>query len=54
VAYLGSYDDVPVAAILAAWEQAYGKDRLQGWIGAMEHGEDVRTRDFTGEEVIKD
>ena len=34
--YHGTYADIPVDAILAAWEKAYGKDRVGKWISDME------------------
>ncbi|MBI5018045.1 MAG: transglutaminase domain-containing protein [Deltaproteobacteria bacterium] len=36
VADHGTYADIPVAAIVAAWEQAYGRDRVRSWIEALE------------------
>jgi transglutaminase-like putative cysteine protease len=32
----GTFADVPVARILAAWKKAYGKSRVLGWIEALE------------------
>ena len=34
--YHGTYADIPVDTILAAWEKAYGKDRVKKWIDNME------------------
>jgi len=51
--YSGSYDDIPVADILKAWNQAYGEHRVQSWIATMETGEDVRRRDFSSEDILK-
>lgn len=34
--YHGTYADIPVDTILAAWEKAYGKERVQKWIDNME------------------
>ncbi len=34
--YHGTYADIPVDEILAAWEQAYGKDRIRKWIDDLE------------------
>lgn len=53
VAFHGTYDDVPVGAIVAAWEEAYGKGRVQGWIEAHEKGGGLRPRRFEAEEVVK-
>lgn len=32
VAYHGSYSDVPIEDILAAWKKVYGKSRVEEWI----------------------
>jgi transglutaminase-like putative cysteine protease len=32
----GTYADIPVDIILAAWERAYGKDRVRKWIDNLE------------------
>ncbi len=32
----GTYADIPVDVILAAWEKAYGKDRVRKWIDDLE------------------
>lgn len=34
--YHGTYADIPVDAILTAWENAYGKNRVRKWIEDME------------------
>ncbi len=53
VAFHGSFQDVPVQRIVRAWEEAYGKQRVQGWIRLMEMAEGSLHRDFYTEEVIK-
>ncbi|MEJ5375234.1 MAG: transglutaminase-like domain-containing protein [bacterium] len=53
VAFHGSFQDVPVQRIVRAWEEAYGKQRVQGWIRLMEMAEGSLPRDFYTEEVIK-
>jgi transglutaminase-like putative cysteine protease len=50
--YSGSYDDIPVAVILEAWNRAYGEHRVQGWIATMEAGEEARKRDFASEDIL--
>ncbi len=35
--YHGTYADIPVNTILEAWEKAYGKARVQGWIDQIEN-----------------
>jgi transglutaminase-like putative cysteine protease len=53
VTYHGTYADVPVDGILAAWKQAYGKERVEGWIRMFaERGADAG-RDFAREEVYR-
>ena len=39
--YHGTYTDIPVAAILAAWKKAYGKDRIAKWIEDLEKAKSV-------------
>lgn len=53
VEYLGTYADVPVAAILKGWEKAYGKERVGQWIQALEQSEGKNLRRFEEEEVLK-
>lgn len=53
VAFHGSFSDVPVERIVAAWEEAYGKERVRGWIRLMEDSQASVKRDFYAEEVIK-
>lgn len=53
VAYHGVHADVPVAEILVAWKQAYGEERIDGWIRMFaERGADTG-RDFAREEVYR-
>lgn len=52
VAFHGSYADIPVAQIVAAWKEAYGKDRVGRWIELHERGQALR-RDFYAEDVWK-
>ena len=52
--YYGSYADIPVAEILAAWNKAYGEARVQGWIAAYQPGTEGRSSDFYQEEVLTD
>ena len=51
---LGTYDDIPVAAIVKAWEEAYGVDRVRGWIRMFEERDGQTLGDFSKEDVIKD
>lgn len=49
----GTFPDIPVAEILAAWEGAYGEGRVRGWIEAMEKSGAGPAHDFDGEDVVK-
>jgi transglutaminase-like putative cysteine protease len=48
----GSYNDVPLAAIVSAWKRIYGEERIARWIKNYERFGDLR-RDFYREEVIQ-
>jgi transglutaminase-like putative cysteine protease len=52
VADHGTYADVPVAEIVAAWSGAYGDDRIQRWIAGFEETGAKIQRDFSQEDVI--
>jgi len=52
LAFHGTHDDIPVAELLAAWEDTYGKARVQGWIKALEEGGALRPRRFEAEDVV--
>jgi transglutaminase-like putative cysteine protease len=49
---LGTYSDIPVDSIVAAWEEAYGKERVQGWIKGFEESEGKKRFDFYKEDVV--
>jgi transglutaminase-like putative cysteine protease len=51
---LGSYEDIPVAAIVKAWEEAYGVDRVRGWIRMFEEQGGQALRNFSQEDVVKE
>ena len=51
VKYHGTYSDIPVETIVAAWNEAYGKERVDGWIKMFTQDEDTRSRDFDNEDV---
>jgi len=53
VQYLGSYADIPVDEILAGWKEAYGRERVSGWIRAFETLGEKPLRDFDTEEVVQ-
>lgn len=52
VAFHGTHDDIPVAALVAAWEEAYGAARVQGWIETLEQGDRLGPRRFEAEDVV--
>ncbi len=54
IAIHGVYADVPVDRIVAAWEKAYGKHRVQTWIRKLEEGNDRSLSDFAKEEVLSE
>ncbi len=51
--YHGTYADIPVDRILAAWHETYGRDRVQAWIDAFEKADGRRLADFDREDVLK-
>ena len=51
--FRGSYEDIPVAEIVAAWQAAYGRDRVRGWIESFEEEGSTRRRNFDEEEVTQ-
>ena len=52
VADHGSYAEVPVDKIVAAWKKEYGEHRIQQWIDEYEHSKGESGRDFSEEEVV--
>jgi transglutaminase-like putative cysteine protease len=52
VEYLGSTPDIPVALILQAWKKAYGEDRVNGWIAALEAQAEESGQDFYAEDPL--
>lgn len=52
VADHGTYADIPVDIIVAAWKEAYGNDRVNGWIKGFEKSGGKSGRDFYGEEMV--
>jgi len=53
IRYHPTYDDIPVDIIVRAWEEAYGKDRVEKWIENCERSGGETIRDFYKEEVLK-
>jgi transglutaminase-like putative cysteine protease len=54
VADHGTYADIPVDVIVAAWKEAYGEERVNAWIQGVEASEETSGRDFYREEVLQD
>ena len=52
VTYHGTYEDVPLEAILRAWEEAYGKARIDGWIAELEKSGGKSYRNFDTETTL--
>jgi len=52
--FRGPYADIPVGQIVAAWEKAYGKDRVTNWIRKLQEGNDRSLSDFAKEEVLNE
>lgn len=48
----GTYADVPVEAIVAAWEETYGKQRVREWIRNFEAAGGKSGKDFFSEEPL--
>ncbi len=53
VEFYGSYADIPVLEIVAAFKRTYGEERVQGWIDSFEKYGEVRRGRFDFEEVVK-
>jgi transglutaminase-like putative cysteine protease len=48
----GSFADIPVGRLVAAWEEAYGRDRVRSWIEGFEATGGKSVRHFEREEVV--
>ncbi len=48
----GSFDDIPVGAIVRAWRECYGAERVEKWIEAFEAAGGRVTRDFDKENPV--
>jgi hypothetical protein len=51
VEYHGTYADIPVDAIVAAWKKKYGEDQVGQWIEMFAQKEDAQFADFDKEDV---
>jgi hypothetical protein len=52
VKFYGIDADVPVDQIVAAWEKAYGEERVKGWIKRFEERGDRSLSEFEKEDVF--
>ncbi len=50
--YHGSFADVPLEKILAAWQKAYGRERVSRWIRWHDQAGTGSIRDFFKEDVV--
>ena len=50
--YHGTYADIPVDLIVAAWERAYGKDRVHRWIRMFEDRGGISLGEFEKEDIV--
>jgi transglutaminase-like putative cysteine protease len=50
----GTWPDIPVARIVAAWKETYGPDHVQNWIDSFEKHGDIRRGNFDSEDVVTD
>ena len=48
----GTFADIPVDKLVVAWEEVYGKDRVQQWIAGYEKSDGKTSRNFDKEQVI--
>ena len=51
---VGTFPDVPVERIVRGWEEAYGRERVRGWIEEFERTGGLPPKRFHEEEVILD
>jgi transglutaminase-like putative cysteine protease len=51
--FLGSFEDIPVARIVDAWQKTYGCKRVQSWIDSFEKHGDIRRGRFDTEDIVK-
>jgi hypothetical protein len=54
VAHHGTYADIPVAEILAAWRRAYGEERIERWIRMSGERGTGGSPDFSREDVWRE
>ena len=52
IAYHGEFSDVPLDLIVKAWEEAYGKERVNKWKDLIENKDKHGGPDFMKEDII--
>ncbi|MCP3952577.1 MAG: transglutaminase domain-containing protein [Desulfobacterales bacterium] len=52
IEYIGTYSDVPIQIILREWKNAYGEERVNGWIDKLANTPEGSRPDFSSEEII--
>jgi transglutaminase-like putative cysteine protease len=52
IEFRGSYADIPVDEIVAAFKETYGQKRVQDWIESFEKYGDIRQGSFDTEDVV--
>ena len=52
IAYHGEFSDVPLDLIVKAWEEAYGKERVDKWKDLIENKDKDGGPDFMKEDII--
>jgi transglutaminase-like putative cysteine protease len=50
--FLGTYADIPIERIIAAWEEAYGVERVRGWMRELDETFGKGGPDFYKEDVV--
>ena len=50
---LGTFDDVPVKRIVAAWQKEYGTNRVSQWISSFENARGDLKKDFYAEKPLR-
>ena len=50
--FLGTYADIPVDIIVAGWEKAYGREKVQTWISEMEEAQGKTIWNFYQEDIV--
>jgi transglutaminase-like putative cysteine protease len=52
IEFIGTYADIPVDKIVAGWEEAYGREKVQTWISELEEAQENSIWNFYQEDVV--